>query len=300
MNVTDAQSRGYPALADILTQAEALGLEGIALGNTSFINDYWKSLWGLVNSLRWAMSLGVYPATATTFNVRGGNYLYDNTVKTYTPGAAINPTDNDTTYIWMKADNTIGSAVDGTGWTTDPHIKLAEIDVDADGVITAVRDLRDKLFLRRIGDVPTGVIVGTSDSQVLTTKTISSDSNTITNLAPDDLKVLTSSIAIPFIISAALTAGNTVAVYAANAPFKFRVVNAWSVAKSADAGTWKLTNGANDITNAVAVTATDKTVNQVGTLDDAYYEIAANGSLSVVGDGSLADVDVYIECIKVS
>jgi len=232
MNVTDAQTRGYPLLADILDQAEALGLEGIPLGNTNFIEDYWKSLWGLINAARWAMSLGVYAATPTTFNVRGGNYVWDNTVKTFTSGAAVNPTDNDTTYIWMAADNTIGSAIDGTGWTTDPHIKLAEIDVDSDGVITAIRDLRDKAFLTRSGD-----------------------------LTPSSLNVLTSNVAIPFLITATLTAGNTVAVFNANAPYKFRVVKAWSIAKSADAGTWKLTDGTNDITNAVAVTATDKTVN---------------------------------------
>lgn len=257
MNITDEQVRGYPALADILDAAESLGIEGVALGNTNFIEDYWKSLWGLINSMRWAMSLGVYPASATTFNVRGGNYLWDNAVKTYTPGAVIDPTDNDTTYVWMASDNTVGHAVDGTGWPTALHIKLAEIDVDSDGIITDVRDLRDKALLQYKGELS------------------------------------------PFILKATLTAGSTVAIYTADAPCKFRVIDAWSIAKSADAGTWKLKNGTDDITNAVAVTATDKTRNGVGTIDDAKYEIAAGGSFSVVGDGSLADVDVYIQCIRV-
>jgi hypothetical protein len=271
MNITDAQTRGYPAIADILDQAEDLGLEGIALGNSSYIEDYWKSFWGMINALRWAMTLGVYPASATTFNVRGGDYLWRDTVKTYTPGAAVDPTNNDTTYVWMADDNTIGSAVDGTGWPTDEHIPLAEIDVDSDGVITAVRDVRGKTMMRAVG-----------------------------NIAPADLKVITSSIGVPFVISATLTAGNTAAIYSSNAPFKLRVLDAWSVAKSADGGTWKLTDGTNDITNAVAVTATDKTVNRVGTIDDAYHEIAAGGSLSVVGDGSLADAAVYVLCARVS
>lgn len=135
-------SRGYPAIADIVSELEALGLEGIPLGETNFIETYYKTLWGMVSSIRWAMTLGVYAATATTFNVRGGQYLYDTTVKTYTAGAAINPADNDTTYVWMNSDNTIGTGVDGDGWPATEHIKLAEVDVDSDGVITAIRDVR--------------------------------------------------------------------------------------------------------------------------------------------------------------
>lgn len=135
-------SRGYPAISDIVSDLEALGLEGVPLGETNFIEDYYRTLWGLVSSVRWAMTLGVYAATTTTFNVRSGSYMYDTTVKTYTAGAAINPADNDTTYVWMKSDNTIGYGVDGDGWPTTEHIKLAEIDVDSDGVITDIRDMR--------------------------------------------------------------------------------------------------------------------------------------------------------------
>ena len=103
-----------------------------------------------------------------------------------------------------------------------------------------------------------------------------------------------------FILKTALTAGSTVAIFSSNAPFKFRVLDAWSVAKSTDAGTVKITDGTDDITDAWAVTATDKTINRAGTIDDAKYEIAAAGSLSVVGDGSLADVEVYVSCIRVA
>lgn len=102
------------------------------------------------------------------------------------------------------------------------------------------------------------------------------------------------------IFYATLTAGNTVSIHSADAPFKYRIIDAWSIAKSADGGTWKLDNGTNDITNAVTVTGSDKTVNRCGTIDDAYYAIAASGTLRVVGDGSLADVDVYVHAIKVA
>jgi len=55
-----------------------------------------------------------------------------------------------------------------------------------------------------------------------------------------------------------------------------------------------------DITDAVTVTGTDKTIDRAGTIDDAYYEIAASGSLSVVGDGANADVEVYVLCVRVA
>jgi hypothetical protein len=78
-----------------------------------------------------------------------------------------------------------------------------------------------------------------------------------------------------------------------------RILDAWSVARSADGGTWKVTDGTNDIIPAVTVTGTDKTINRAALIDDAYYEIAASGSLSVVGDGSLADVEVTILAMRV-
>ena len=102
------------------------------------------------------------------------------------------------------------------------------------------------------------------------------------------------------ILTATLTAGNTVAIWNANAPFKCRVIDAWSVAISADGGTWHLDNGTDAITNSVTVTGTDKTLNVPSTIDDAKHTILSSGSLRVVGDGALADVIVYVMVMQVA
>jgi len=138
---------GYPAEADIDTFLADRGLELITENNPNFIEDYKQFVWGLLNALEWAAALGVYCPSPTTFNVRGGKYLFKGEVKTYSPGSAVDPTNNDTTYIWLKPDNSIASDIDGNGWPATEHIKLAEIDVDSDGNITAVRDLRGQTFL---------------------------------------------------------------------------------------------------------------------------------------------------------
>ena len=140
-------ANGYPTEAEIDSFLSTHGFELVTENNSNFYQEYKQTFYGILLALDWASVLGVYCPSATTFNVRGGMYLFNGTVKTYAPGAAVDPTDNDTTYIWLKGDNTIGSAVDGTGWPATEHVRLAEIDVDSDGVITAVRDLRGRTFL---------------------------------------------------------------------------------------------------------------------------------------------------------
>jgi len=125
---------GYPAEADIDTFLADRGLELITENNPNFIEDYKQFVWGLLNALEWAAALGVYCPSPTTFNVRGGKYLFKGEVKTYSPGSAVDPTNNDTTYIWLKPDNSIASDIDGNGWPATEHIKLAEIDVDSEQI----------------------------------------------------------------------------------------------------------------------------------------------------------------------
>jgi len=142
---------GYPTLSDILTYIAAEGVEEITEGNNNFREEFMQYVWSMLNRTSWAGGLGVYLSSATTFNVRGGSYLYKGTPKTYTPGSDVNPTDNDTTYIWMEPDNTIDSGIDGDGWPTTEHIKLASIVVDADGKITSITDLRGQAFAADVG-----------------------------------------------------------------------------------------------------------------------------------------------------
>lgn len=138
---------GYPAEADINEFLSDRGLELITENNPNFLLEWKQTIWGFLNALDWVIALGVYCPSPTTFNVRGGKYLFAGEIKTYTPGEAIDPTDNDTTYVWIKPDNTIDSDIDGNGWPSTDHIKLAEIDVDSDGNITEIRDLRGQTFL---------------------------------------------------------------------------------------------------------------------------------------------------------
>ncbi len=147
MAFSSLMTGGYPAEADIDTFLSDRGLELLTETNPNFIVEFKQFVFGLLNALDWAGVLGVYCPSPTTFNVRGGKYLFAGEVKTYSPGSAVNPTDNDTTFVWLKPDNSIGSAVDGTGWPATDHIKLAEIDVDSAGIITEIRDLRGETFL---------------------------------------------------------------------------------------------------------------------------------------------------------
>jgi hypothetical protein len=140
-------SGGYPAEADIDQFLTDRGVEIVTENNSNFIGEFKQLLFAILNRLDFAGALAVYCPSTTTFNVAGGEYLYRGEVKTYAPGSAVNPTDNDTTYVWLTGGNAIGSGIDGGGWPNTEHLKLAEIDVDSDGIITDVRDLRGRAFM---------------------------------------------------------------------------------------------------------------------------------------------------------
>src|SRR4030042_6749518 len=203
-----SMTKGYPAEADIDDYMSDRGLEIPTENNSNYYAEFKQFLWGVLNALGWAGALGVYCASTITFNVRGGKYLFKGEVKTYTPGSAVNPTDNDTTYIWLKPDNTIGSGIDGSGWPATEHIKLAEIDVDSDGIITEVRDLRGENFL--CYDKAKKVEAHTADD----TLTIAESDSIHTNLGATATVTLTLPAAAPV---------GTVFTFAVQAAFELRV-----------------------------------------------------------------------------
>ncbi len=74
-------------------------------------------------------------------------------------------------------------------------------------------------------------------------------------------------------------------IFDAAAPFAFEIVDVIIQPRGTSTnGTMKITNGTNDITDAMVV-AVDKTMVRPATIDDAYSTIAVGGTLEIVGAG---------------
>lgn len=74
----------------------------------------------------------------------------------------------------------------------------------------------------------------------------------------------------------------TTAVFAAAAPYKFQVTDAYAIATNAAGGTWKVTDGTNDIIPAVTTGGADTDVSRALKIDHAEDEILSSGTLEVV------------------
>jgi len=145
-------------------------------------------------------------------------------------------------------------------------------------------------------------------TQTLTNKTLDADSNTVSNINADELDpVANATYGVPFCIRMTVTNQNAtgIDIFTDNAPFKFRVLDAWSVNTSASGGTWAVHKGkvgalGNAITDVVTAAASDTDIDRATTIDDAEHEIAASGSLAVVADaGGAMDIELYVLCMRV-
>jgi len=108
---------------------------------------------------------------------------------------------------------------------------------------------------------------------------------------------------IPFVLyqATAGAAGPTFSI-TTDSPLKFRIIDWHIVMTGAGAGsdTAKLTDGTNDVTNAVDVSsAADTAVVDGGQINDLYHEIDKGGTLNVV-TASSAHCIVYVSCITVA
>lgn len=232
--------------------------------------------------------------------------------------------DTPVTYINITSGNTtVAPKVQGAGETnTDLHLlgsgtgnvyisdgtdPTKDINFELNGATTAsTMTIISSQSEDRSLTLPdaTDTLVGKATTDVFTNKSIDADGtgNVITNINANELDSITgNTYGIPFIIKYALSnEAAAVAIYDSNAPFKFRVLDAWSVNTSADGGTWKLDNGTNDLCSAVTVAASDADIDRIVDLDDDYHEIAASGSLRIVPDGGGAlDCIIYISCLRV-
>lgn len=85
---------------------------------------------------------------------------------------------------------------------------------------------------------------------------------------------------------------------------KTRVIDAWLVLRGAGVSTTTLQvkNGANAISDAMAASGSDKAVVRAASLDDAYWEIAAGGTLRVTSaiGASQPDATVFVLGVRVA
>lgn len=117
--------------------------------------------------------------------------------------------------------------------------------------------------------------------------------NKLTSRALGTLNEVTP-VCLEYEITADASSGLSVTV-----PFGIKIIDVTAIATATSAsGTVKLTDGTNDITDAIAI-ATDTNIDRAATIDDAYNTVAANGTLKVVTNGANDRADVYIFGVRI-
>lgn len=102
------------------------------------------------------------------------------------------------------------------------------------------------------------------------------------------------------------TAGGATANTDVTLTHKTRILDCWIVNRGAGTAsdTVQILNSTNAISDAVDISGADNTIARISTIDDAYEEIAASGTLRVTEtDGGSSDspsVDVYVLCVRVA
>ena len=87
---------------------------------------------------------------------------------------------------------------------------------------------------------------------------------------------------------------------------KVRVINAWLVKTTANgggAGTIQIKNGTDAITDAMSINVNDGVITRAASIDDAYHEIAAGGTLRVTRTRTASTDEtciVYVEALRVA
>lgn len=273
----------YPSDATLLAlTSEALsGVEYIVTGKAPYYLEFRKLIYRLLMATVRANDLRVFDEGSLNIGVKAGKFWDGSTLRTYA-GSTGNALADSKTHIYVYI-NSAGTLVinEYTAWPSAyiNHIRLADITT-AGGDITSIVDARDHHILT----CPMGAIT------------------------PD---VADGANGIPIIIQKTFPDGATgdVEIYNANAPFKFRVINAWvenRAANGANANTVQVcaaASGASPITDAMSLNnKADKDVVRCATLDDSTGTISANGSLylRVTRAGGAVGGNVYIEVLRVA
>ena len=144
-----------------------------------------------------------------------------------------------------------------------------------------------------------------SGTVTLTNKTIDADGtgNVISNINGDELDPIAGTngtYGIPIIIPIVNAGSTDVDVFSGNVPFKCRVVDAWAVnTQAGNAGNWKLTDGASDITETVGYGASDNALTRTDAILDANHDLDADDLHLISSNGADLSI-VYVSVIRLA
>ena len=154
----------------------------------------------------------------------------------------------------------------------------------------------------------TCTLIGKDTTDILTNKSFDCDGsgNALTNVNATELDPIgDAAFGVPFVIQAAFTNVAAAGSNIITTHPKMRVIDAWVVHTSADAGTACVHLGqvgalGDAITDVATLSAGDKDITRFGEIDDAKWDVAANAGLVLVGDGEAsADGVVFVMCLRI-
>lgn len=250
------------------------------------------ALGGTLTTLGAWTQTGAHSIGITTTNNTTVTLPVSGTLSTLAGSEVLENKTMEATCKWVDTtDNTKAIAIDASGMTTGKTVTLTFANTDNHAVT-----------------FPSGVgtVVYADSSASLTNKTIDANGtgNVLSNVNADNFEAINPAsavIGVPFTIFKDVSNAATTAIYTANAPFKFRILDAYTITKGAgNSGTWKLYTGAADITTAINYSGSDTVIGRATSIDDAAWDIAANGTLQVINSVDTDDAYVVITAIRIA
>ena len=114
-----------------------------------------------------------------------------------------------------------------------------------------------------------------------------------------NLARLNNTLGVPtFLLNKDIAGAGTTSVVV-DAPFKFKILDAWSIGTGAAGGTWRLHDGTGNINSAVTQDAVDNEVDRAADIIDAYSTISQGGDLDIISTGASLACTVLILCARV-
>ncbi len=163
-------ANAYPSDDNVAAFISGEQVEIVTAGDDTFIPEYNRELYMVLQQASPARALSLHFPTATTCNALGGHYEWNGEITLFTPAAATALVNNDTNYVWLIAAGTIDSATDAVGWPAADHIKLGTVTL-VGGVITDYTDLRQTIH-KEGKNTASGITVGDVKCKVIDSATL--------------------------------------------------------------------------------------------------------------------------------